>query len=346
MTTEGHWPGRLLRVLICVCLQGGSGISAISKPNVIVRREGAESGGGHGSADERGQAALLQEAVNKTWSARICPGAVTCGERADNLIFDEACWNCETGRIKEDYQELFCEKSSLTTCSDGSPCPTYMDVCANPGTTYRGAYCKKFAELSPPVWKQNCWYRGSEYKELYCDYFRTSDTYVPMCAGDAEQGETFCLGFAHHFPTVGYIECHSRLSYMQHHCLEQQSHNRFDPPCAEHEEIGGKYCRTFARNGSHAVLLAECVKHDSYVTLFCDIKASQNETVQTCASNPRTRGMYCQELAIKKNGFADCWGVGSFANTYCAEISWNVQSCRLLGQQEAQAELETQQAAW
>lgn len=296
--------------------------------------------------DELGQTALLQEAVNKTRSARICPGAVTCGERADNLVFDEACWNCETGRIKEDYQELFCEKSSLTSCGNGrGSCPTYVDLCASPEFAYRGAYCKKFGELSPPDFRQGCWYRGSEYKALYCDYFLATDTYVPMCAADTEVGEGFCSGFAHHFPTVGYIECHSRMTYMMHHCLEQQIHNRFDPPCAAHDDIGGEYCRTFARN-VHSELLAECVKHDSYLTLFCDVKASQNETVQACASHPRTRGMYCQELALKKNGFADCWGVGQFANTYCAEISWNVQSCRLLGEQEAQAELESQQATW
>lgn len=242
---------------------------------------------------------------------RSCPGAVICGEKADNLEWNQACWDC-----LPDYQEFYCEKMSLT-----SPSPTYVDICAKEGQ-YRGAFCKKFAEIVPPEHHENCFFPGSEYKQVYCERMKLKGEFKSNCAADADVGPNYCEGFA--VKMKGYIECHGWPGYMMLYCETKQNATVWDATCANHNEVGANYCEDFALGGE---IKADCVKYKSYLTLFCDIKATNNASVETCASSEHSAGMYCQELALKKNGFQACWGVAQFDATYCAEISWANPAC-------------------
>lgn len=242
---------------------------------------------------------------------KSCPGGVTCGEKADNLIWDQACWDC-----LEQYQEFYCEKSSLT-----SPNPTYVDACAREGQ-FRGAFCKKFAETTPPQYYEDCFFPGSEYKQVYCERLKLKGTFKSECASDSDVGPNYCEGFAVRMD--GYIECHGWPGFMMLYCEMKQNATIWDATCANHNEVGANYCEDFAIGEE---IKPDCIKYSSYLTLYCDAKASKNVTEDTCASNEHTAGMYCQQLALKKNGFKPCWSVPQFDATYCAEISWGVAAC-------------------
>jgi len=257
----------------------------------------------------------LEEASRATDSfGKGCPGGDTCGEKADKLIWDQACWDCLA-----DYQEFFCEKSSLT-----SPNPTFHQVCATEGQ-YRGAFCKKFAEMSPRKYHEECFFRGSEYKQIYCEKSKLEGKFESVCARDADAGANYCEGFAGKMQ--GFIECHAWPGFMMLFCEAKQMATVWDATCANHAEVGANYCEDFAMSGA---LKPDCVKYASYLTLFCDVKATNNMTIETCASTEHTAGMYCQELALKKNGFDACWGVPQFDSTYCAEIDWSHSQCEAL----------------
>lgn len=258
--------------------------------------------------------ALSEAGTAKDSQGRSCPGGAICGEKADNLVWDQACWDCLV-----DYQEFYCEKNSLT-----SPAPTFVDVCAKEGD-FRGAFCKKFAEMSPPQYYQECFFPGSEYKQIYCEKLKLQGKYKPQCAADNDVGPNYCESFA--VKMQGFIECHAWPGYMMLYCETKQNATIFDATCANHNEVGSNFCEDFAIQGE---IMPDCVKYPSYLTLFCDIKASSNSSVETCASSEHTAGMYCQELALKKNGFQACWGVSQFDATYCAEISWPNAACDAL----------------
>jgi len=243
---------------------------------------------------------------------RGCPSGSMCGEEADIPRWNQSCWDCLV-----DYQEFYCEKMSLT-----SP-PSFASICAKEGD-YRGAFCKKFAETTLE-YHEDCFFPGSEYKQIYCERLKLKGEYKPECATDNDVGATYCESFA--VKMNGFKECHSWPGFMMLFCQTKQDATIWDAVCANHNDFGAGFCEDFALQGE---IMVDCVKYPSYLQLFCDVKASNNVSVQTCASSEHTAGSYCQQMALKQNGLEACWGVAQFDATYCAEITWPNSACDAL----------------
>lgn len=305
----------------------------------IARREVA---GGVGSLELNARAVMKSSSASSLAALRqasasgvdsqgkSCPGGVTCGEKADKMVWSQSCWDC-----LEDYKEFYCEKNSLT-----EPKPTFVDVCASKDSAYRGAYCKKFAEADPPQYiDPYCFFDGSEYKEVFCAKMTLASEWKTKCATDADVGGTYCEGFATNILNYTeamqysiYTHCHGWPGFMMLYCASKKKSANIDATCANHKEVGADYCETFALQKD---ISADCSKYPSYLSLYCDIKASKNVSHDTCASNEKVSGMYCQQLALKKNGFKTCWGVAQFDSTYCAEITWPVANCETMADGES-----------
>jgi hypothetical protein len=256
--------------------------------------------------------AIAQASNASRMHSKGCPGKAFCGGLANNLTFHQSCWDCH-----DDYQEFYCMKASLQL-----PEPLYVDVCAREGQ-FRGAYCKKFAEKVPPEDLADCFFDGSEYKQIFCEKKKMEGSFVSKCARDADVGPNYCEGWA--MKKTGYIECHKWPGFMMLYCETLQNSTDWDAACANHHQVGANYCEDFALQED---IRPDCVKYGSYLRLYCDIKASQNKTVETCATNEQVAGMYCEQLAIHRNGFRACWSVAMFDQTYCAEVTWPVSECQ------------------
>jgi len=313
----------LLAACLAVGASAGGSDSRLSSHRPIARREGIlDPADTSVEIDARGSVRYqespsshpsslveLKQAGTLNSQAKGCEGiGAACGGKADNLIFDQACWDC-----LDDYQELYCEKQSLI--------PSFVDVCARE-SKYRGAFCKKFAYMEQPQYKEDCFFPGSEYKQIYCEKQKHTGRFESVCALDNDVGPDYCLGFA--MKKQGKVECHAWDGFMELYCETKQSATEWDATCANHPKVGANFCEDFAFQTSINV---DCVQYDSYLTLFCDIKASANISVSTCAASHVTSSMYCQQLALKKNPFADCWNIGGFDATYCAEITWPNTNC-------------------
>lgn len=254
---------------------------------------------------------LLQTEAAAT--TRSCPGGIACGDLANNMIWNQSCWDCLA-----EYQEFFCEK-----CSLADPEPMYVDACAREGQ-FRGAFCKKFAEVEPPRFYQDCMFDGSEYKQIYCEKKKLNGEYTTACAVDNNVGESYCQAFAPQL--TGYTECHGWPGYMFLYCNAKADALNWDATCANHVDSGAAYCEDFALD-PHAEIKADCVKYASYINLLCEVKANHNVSMETCASDRRCRGAYCGKMALQKNGIQACWAVEAFNVAYCNEINWPLPAC-------------------
>jgi len=293
---------------------------ALELEDVSFLRRQQISGDGDGENDEgTDDGPALNPPANPNDCDAPGPSIEICVNLAQQKTDRDDCWNCYPT-----YREKFCKEEAM---SDGGP--SWIAKCALEKSV-RDLYCRQFANTKSPTLQEECFYKDSEYKVLFCLETQKSNPPVweDKCCQDPEQGPDYCTMWAPHIAnTYGttesdemYLKCKAHPTFNVAYCEKMATDSKWDSRCADvGNNTGSVYCQAFI---TETEVKQPCAQHDEYLENWCTARANAKAGEELCATTDTVKVSYCSVLAAKKIDFVNCWEVESYPEDYCKEAGY------------------------